>query len=49
MIFIIVPCISIILFACLIQLKLVNKVEEKENQIKFQSNYERYKYYSDVV
>jgi hypothetical protein len=45
MIFIIVPC-SILLFVCLIRLKLVDKLEEKES---FKTNYERYKYYSDVV
>ena len=41
MIFTIVPCCSFLLFLCLIRLKLVDKIEEKE--------YERYKYYSDVV
>lgn len=39
-----------ILFICLILLKCqyIND-EKKENIIKFESNYERYKYYSDAV
>lgn len=46
MIFIVIPCCSILLFICLIRVKLLDKIDEKES---FQTHYERYKYYSDVV